>query len=172
MRGPGGELRRHHAAAAVVGPPGAGKTLIATSLALYLHLASAKAVFVDKTPDKTGARLISQHVKLAADLEEARAMGARYVVIDSPPYEMPKAQKYILVVEPFDLKHLPELDDDTFLVVNKSKAIIPRENHVAFVDEIHWYMASGVHPLLGDSPRMAKLRRRMGRLLRRIAEWL
>ncbi|MEM0467985.1 MAG: ATP-binding protein [Nitrososphaerota archaeon] len=158
---------------AVVGPPGSGKTLVATSLALYLHFASARSALIDKTPEKIGAKLVGQYVKLAADLNEAMSMGVEYAVIDTPPYEVPKASKYMLVVEPFDLKYVPkELDDRTYLIVNKTNAILPKDNHIPFIDEIHWYYQHGVHPLLGDSPAMRKLRKRMGRLLKAVVEWL
>lgn len=157
---------------AVIGPPGSGKTLVATSLAIYLHLASAKAVYVDKSVNKAGSHLLKGLVPLATDLDEARSMGVEFAVIDAAPYEVPRANKYVLVVEPSDLKHIGQLDDLTYLVVNKASVLIPRDNYIPFIDEIHWYMQSGVHPLLGDSPAMRKLRKRMGKLLKSVVEWL
>ena len=136
----------------VVGPPGAGKTLIATSLAIYLHLASANAVYIDASHSKVGAKLVKDYVPLAADIHEASAMGADYAVIDAAPYDVPKATYYIVVLEPPDLKEarIPN-EPNIKVVVNKETSrwrLFREKLAVPFDPTIHWAMQDGYPPIV------------------------
>ena len=137
---------------AIVGPPGAGKTLIATSVAIYLHLASANAVYIDMSIGKVGAKLVDKYVPLAADLAETRAAGADYAVIDAAPYDVPRADFYVVVLEPPDLKEagVPK-EPNVRVVVNKvtSRLMLWREKlAIPFDETIHWAMYHGLPPLV------------------------
>ncbi|AFA38644.1 hypothetical protein Pogu_0617 [Pyrobaculum oguniense TE7] len=135
----------------VVGPPGSGKTLVATSVAIYLYLASASTVYIDATPDKTGAKLVKNYVPLAADIHEARDMDADYAVIDAPPYEVPRANYYVVVLEQPDLKvvRIPK-EPNVKVVANKltSKWMLWRERlAIPYDPTIAWSMQEGYPPL-------------------------
>jgi MinD superfamily P-loop ATPase len=161
---------------AVIGPLGAGKTFIATSLALYLHLASARAVFIDASPDKTGARIVKGVVPLAADVSEAREMKARYVVIDTSIYNIPSADKYVAVLEPTDLRRIDVESLERrgyYIVINKAGVLSAwARGWIPFVREVVWSYQRGVHPLLCGSPPLERFRRRIGKILKQIAQWL
>ena len=151
----------------VVGPPGAGKTLVATSVAIYLHLASANAVYIDATSDKTGAKLVKEYVPLAADLAEARAMGADYAVIDAQPYEVPRADFYVVVLEPPDLKEvrIPR-EPNVRVVVNKvtSRLMLWREKlSIPFDETIYWSMQEGYPPIVVENVKSWKRIRRVAK---------
>lgn len=151
---------------AVVGPPGAGKTLVATSVAIYLHLASARAIYVDTSYDKRGARLVKSYVPVV-DYPEAKT-GTEYAVIDSAPYEVPMADKYVYVVEPHD-KPPSVKDEDLVVVVNKASRLTPSKNVIPFDETIHWAMALGYPPIVVKDVRSW---RRLKDVVRTIAESL
>ena len=147
---------------AVVGPRGAGRTLMATSLAIYLSLATGNAVLVD--PDGRGAWLVRGYAKAVADLAEAS--GAEYAVIDSPPREVPDADRYVLVVEP---RHKPPRLKDVFVVVNKAGRRPFAKNVIPFDETIHWAMELGYPPI---AVRNVKSWRRLRDVVKWIAESL
>lgn len=138
----------------VVGPPGSGKTLVATSVAIYLHLASANAVYIDATSDKIGAKLLKEYVPLAADIHEARDMGADYAVIDAPAYEVPRASFYVVVLEPPDLKLNIPREPNVRVVVNKvtSRLMLWREKlAIPYDPTISWAMQDGYPPIVVEN---------------------
>jgi energy-coupling factor transporter ATP-binding protein EcfA2 len=162
---------------AVIGPLGAGKTFLATSLALYLHWAApGKTVFIDASPDKTGARLLKGLVPLAAEPAEALQMKARYAVVDTSIYNIPSADKYVAVLEPTDLRRIDVEGLQRrgyYIVVNKAGALSAwARGWIPFVREVAWSYQRGVHPLLCGSPPLARFRRRIGKILKQIAQWL
>ncbi|RFA95816.1 ATP-binding protein [Pyrobaculum aerophilum] len=154
---------------AVIGPPGSGKTLIATSLAIYLHLASAKAVFIDKSITKAGASLIKDYVPLAADLDEAADMGARYAVIDAAPYDVPPADVYVVVLEPVDLKHFKQFrQEGIHVVVNKASKWSLRG--IPFDSRVHWAMQAGVPPVVAQLKGFERTRKRIIKAIKEIGD--
>ncbi|MCU7788200.1 hypothetical protein ODS41_09790 [Pyrobaculum sp. 3827-6] len=161
---------------AIIGPLGAGKTFIATSLALYLHWAApGKTVFIDATPDKTGARLVKGQVPLAAEPAEALQMKARYAVVDtSAIYEIPPADKYVAVLEPTDLRRIDVESLERrgyYIVINKAGTLSAWvRGWIPHIREISWYMREGLHPLLAAE--LTRFRRRMGKMLKQIAQWI
>ena len=124
---------------------------MATSVAIYLHLASANAVYIDATSDKIGAKLLKEYVPLAADIHEARDMGADYAVIDAPAYEVPRASFYVVVLEPPDLRDVKiPREPNVRVVVNKvtSRIMLWREKlAIPYDPTIHWAMYHGLPPL-------------------------
>ncbi len=155
---------------AVVGPPGSGKTLIATSLAIYLHLASAKAVYIDRSITKAGSHLLKDYVPLAADLDEAADMGAHYAVIDAAPNDVPPADVYVVVLEPPDVKHFKQFREGIHIVVNKvSKWSL---SGIPFDSRIHWATQVGIPPVISEMKGFERTRRRIVRAVKEIADGL
>ena len=126
---------------AVVGPRGAGKTLVATSLAIYYNIV-ATAAFVDLSRDKRGAAMLrGLGVPIAFDLSEA---DAEYAVIDAAPNEVPRADRYVLVVD-------SEVEVDgskILLVVNKARRPARRGVAVPLDPTIRLAMSYNRPPLL------------------------
>ncbi|MEM4438039.1 MAG: hypothetical protein QW680_05320 [Pyrobaculum sp.] len=149
---------------AVVGPRGAGRTLIATSLAIYLHLSTASAVLVDPSPDGRASRLVRGYAKAVSSLEGAGRV--EYVVIDARPYDVPEADRYVLVVEP---RHRPPSIKNVFVVVNKAGRRPFGKNTLPFDDTIHWAMSAGYPPI---AVRNVKSWRRLRDVIKWIAESL
>lgn len=127
---------------AVVGPGGVGKTLVASSLAIYLRLWAGSAVFVD-AGDGSGASLLRGKVPVAADPEEAGR--ALYAVVDTPPCAVPEADGYVVVLEPRHLKRW-RAAAGAVAVVNKS--LWPLGLHLPYSRGVERAVAAGVHPLL------------------------
>ncbi|MEM1759716.1 MAG: hypothetical protein QXU26_03275 [Thermofilaceae archaeon] len=156
---------------AVVGPPGSGKTLIATSLAIYLHLASAKAVYIDRSITKAGSHLLKDYVPPAADLDEAADMGAHYAVIDAAPYDVPPADVYVVVLEPPDVKHFKQFrQEGIHIVVNKASRW--SLSGVPFDSRVHWAMQAGIPPIVAQLKGFERTRRRIVRAVKEIADGL
>lgn len=122
---------------------------------------TARAVLVDRSPDRKGAWLVRGYAKTAADLAEAKAMGAEYAVIDALPYEVPDADRYVLVVEP---RHRPPQLKNIFVVVNKGQRLFAK-NAIPFDETVHWAMSTGHPPI---AVRNVKSWRR----LRDVAKWV
>lgn len=142
---------------------------MATSLAIYLHLKTAKAVLVDRSPDRKGAWLVRGYAKAAQSPEEARAMGAEYAVIDALPYEVPDADRYVLVIEP---RHRPPQLKNIFVVVNKAGRVLAQpfaKNAIPFDDSVHWAMSTGHPPI---AVRNVKSWRRLRDVVKWVAESL
>ncbi|MGB9705427.1 MAG: hypothetical protein ACPL3C_08245 [Pyrobaculum sp.] len=153
---------------AVVGPPGAGKTLVATSLALYLHLATAGVAYVDKSVTKAGAGLVKSHLPLAADVEEVAELGVDYVVIDAAPYDVPPADVYIFVLEPTDLRYFT--GEGVYVVVNKTSRWSLRG--IPFDSRISWAMQAGVPPVVADIKGFERTRKRIVKVVKEIGDGL
>lgn len=155
---------------AVVGPPGSGKTLIATSLAIYLHLASAKSAYIDRSITKAGSQL-KDYVPLAADLDEAADMGAHYAVIDAAPYDVPPADVYVVVLEPPDVKHFKQFrQEGIHIVVNKASRW--SLSGIPFDSRIAWAMQAGIPPIVAQLKGFERTRRRIVRAVKEIADGL
>ncbi|MGC9119817.1 MAG: hypothetical protein ACP5I3_12670, partial [Thermoproteus sp.] len=111
---------------------------------------------------------------LAADVSEAREMKAKYVVIDTSIYNIPRADKYVAVLEPTDLRRIDVESLERrgyYIVVNKAGALSAwARGWIPFVREVGWYMREGLHPLLAAE--LTRFRRRIGKILKQIAQWL
>lgn len=154
---------------AVVGPKWAGKTMLATSLAVYLYLATPRTVFVDLSYDKLGAQLVRRYLPAAKSISEAKS--ARFVVVDTPPLEgatpeeVLEADKYVLVSEkPVDVKSA-----NVAVVLNKAQRrwLWGRKLVVPFDDSIKCAMDSGYPPIMVQNVRSW---RRLAEVVRAIAD--
>ncbi|RFA94523.1 hypothetical protein [Pyrobaculum aerophilum] len=84
------------------------------------------------------------YAKTAQSAEEAKAAGAEYAIIDSLPYEVPDADKYVLVIEP---RHKPPQLKNIFVIVNKAGRGLFAKNAIPFDDSVHWAMSAGYPPI-------------------------
>jgi hypothetical protein len=120
--------------------------------------------------------LLKGVVPLAADVSEAREMKAKYAVIDTSIFDTPKADKYVAVLEPADLRHVDVESLERrgyYIVVNKAGALSAwARGWIPFVREVVWSYQRGVHPLLCGSPPLERFRRRIGKMLKQIAQRL